>query len=130
IARIGNGNATDFVSQPITLTVTPYADFVDISSTWGVVGSATINGWNGPDVPMYKTDEDGVFVAYTTLIDGEIKFRENNAWDHNFGGANGQLIDNGANIVVTAGKYKIILNLNDQTYSLEPFSLGIVGSAT
>ena len=25
-------------------------------SNWGLVGDATVNGWNGPDMKMYETD--------------------------------------------------------------------------
>jgi hypothetical protein len=107
---------------------------VDLSTTWGLVGDATVNGWDGPDVPMWKTDLSGVdnqiYVAYTTLTDGEMKFRENNDWGNNYGGADGQLVASGDNIAVTAGTYRIIANFADLTYSLEEYSWGIVGDAT
>ena len=44
-------------------------------------------------------------------------------------GADGTLDDGGANIAVTAGSYKITMNLNDLTYTIENFSIGIVGGA-
>ncbi|MCX2679903.1 SusE domain-containing protein [Galbibacter sp. EGI 63066] len=118
-------------STPVSLTVTPYSTVLDLSTTWGVVGSATPNGWDGPDVPFYQTGTDGVYVAYTTLIDGLIKFRENNDWALNYGdnGADGTLEEGGADIEVTAGTYKIEFNINDLTYTIEPYSWGIVGSA-
>lgn len=100
-------------------------------STWGIVGSG-YNDWGnaGLDGVFYTTSEDNVFVAYANLIDGEIKFRENNDWATNFGdtGADGTLDDGGDNIVVTAGAYKITMNLNDNTYTMEPFTWGVVGS--
>lgn len=68
-------------SNTVTLNVTPYADKLDLSTTWGIVGSATPNGWDGPDVPFYKTNQPDVYVAYATLGDGEIKFRENKFMD-------------------------------------------------
>ena len=130
IARIGESSNSDLVSQTITLTVTPYTDEIDISTTWGVVGSATPNGWDGPDIPFWQTGEDNVFVAYANLVDGEIKFRENNDWTNNYGGSGGNLVAGGDNIPVTAGKYKITINFNNMTYAIETWSLGIVGSAT
>lgn len=130
IARIGESANSDLVSETITITVTPYTDEIDISTTWGVVGSATPNGWDGPDIPFWQTSEDNVFVAYANLVDGEIKFRENNDWANNYGGSGGNLVARGDNIPVTAGKYKITIDLNALTYSIETFSLGIVGSAT
>jgi len=102
-------------------------------STWGVKGSGYA-GWGGsyPDAVFYTTGTPGVLVTYVTLIDGEIKFRENNAWDSNFGdnGNDGTLDAGGANIPVTAGTYKITFNTNDATYTKEVFSWGLVGSAT
>ncbi len=130
IARIGETSNSDLVSQTISITVTPYTDEIDISTTWGVVGSATPNGWDGPDIPFWQTGDDNVFVAYANLVDGEIKFRENNDWTNNYGGSGGNLVAGGDNIPVTAGKYKITINLNNLTYNIETWSLGIVGSAT
>jgi starch-binding outer membrane protein SusE/F len=70
-------------------------------------------------------------VAYVTLVDGKIKFRENNDWANNYGdnGADGSLESGGADIDVTAGDYKILFNPVDKTYSLTKFSWGLVGSA-
>src|SRR5690606_22594498 len=99
-------------------------------STWGVVGSG-YNNWGAfTDAPFYTTATSGVIVSYVTLVDGEIKFRENNAWDSDLGDndANGSLEPGGANIAVTAGDYKITINLNDNTYTMEEFSWGVVGS--
>jgi hypothetical protein len=74
-------------------------------------------------------------VAYANLVDGEIKFRTNNAWDYNMGddGADGSLEQNGANIAVSAGSYKITITLENGTpvsYSIEVFSWGVIGSGT
>ncbi|PIE79638.1 MAG: hypothetical protein CSA15_02765, partial [Candidatus Delongbacteria bacterium] len=105
---------------------------LDLTTTWGVVGDATPNGWNGPDMPFYKsTVNPSEFVAYVTLTDGEIKFRENNDWSNNYGddGADGTLEPGGANIAVSAGTYKITLNLSALTYKIETFSWGVVGDA-
>ncbi|OIQ23205.1 SusE domain-containing protein [Lacinutrix sp. MedPE-SW] len=98
--------------------------------SWGIVGSG-YNNWGAyEDQTFYSTSESNVFVTYATLLDGEIKFRENDDWASDFGddGADGTLDAGGANIVVTAGTYKITMNLNDNTYTIEPFSWGVVGS--
>lgn len=123
-------SATSLVSPVASLSATPYANVLDLSTPWGVVGSATPNEWNGPDVPFYKTAQNNVFVAYGTLKAGEIKFRPNNDWPGNYGGADGKLVADGANIVVTAGTYKITLDLGAMTYKLEKYSWGLVGDAT
>ena len=118
-------------SDAKTINVTPYSSILDLSTTWGVVGSAANNWGATPDLPFFTTSTAGVLVAYVTLIDGEIKFRENNEWTNDFGddGADGTLDSGGSNITVSAGSYKITMNLNDNTYTIENFSLGIVGSA-
>lgn len=126
-----SGSVLERITDPVTITVTTYATALDLSTNWGVVGSAA-NDWGAtPDLPFFKTDTDGVLAAYVNLIDGEIKFRENNDWANNLGDndADGTLEQGGANIAVTAGSYKITMNLNDFTYTIEPFSLGIVGGA-
>ncbi|SNR15834.1 SusE domain-containing protein [Tenacibaculum jejuense] len=127
----GTSDTLERIGTPITVTVGTYLTVLDLSTTWGIVGSAA-NDWGAtPDLPFFKTDVDGVLAAYVTLIDGEIKFRENNDWAVNYGdtGADGSIELNGDNIAVTAGSYKVTLNFNDNTYTLENFSLGIVGSA-
>lgn len=130
------GNGTETFSTPQTLTVvlppaTTGGGGSDIEPvSWGIVGSG-YNNWGAyEDQTFYSTTEANVFVAYATLIDGEIKFRENDMWDNDFGdtGADGTLDSGGDNIAVTAGTYKITLNLNDNTYTIEPFSWGVVGS--
>ncbi|OQD42276.1 hypothetical protein BUL40_10925 [Croceivirga radicis] len=119
-------------SSPQLLTITGYATTFDLSSPWGLVGSATPNGWDGPDVPVYSTAIANEFVAYVTLVDGELKIRRDNDWAVNYGdtGADGILDEGGDNIQVTAGTYKVMFSLNDFTYSIEPFSWGLVGDAT
>src|SRR5690606_38231388 len=101
-------------------------------STWGVVGSG-YNNWGAfADAPFYTTNSNGVIVSYVTLVTGEIKFRQNNAWGGDLGDATGDGIldaDPDNNIAVTAGDYKITINTNTNEYSIEPFSWGIVGSA-
>lgn len=119
-------------SNTSTLTATAYEDKLDLSSIWGVVGSGAVNGWDGPDMPFYKTSAADELVAYVTLKDGEIKFRSNNSWDVNYGddGIDGSLEPGGANIPVTAGTYKISFNSATLTYTIEAFTWGLVGDAT
>lgn len=125
----------DMVSESVTLSVTPYSSLLDLSTNLGVVGSATPGGWgneNIPDLPFYTTDAPNVYVAYVTLRDGEIKFRKDNMWTENYGdtGSDGVLDLNGDNITVTAGSYKIVVNVTDLSWSMENYSWGLVGSAT
>jgi starch-binding outer membrane protein SusE/F len=115
-----------------TLKATPYSNKLDLSTTWGVVGSAANNWGATPDLPFYKTSVANELVAYVTLVDGEIKFRQNNDWAVNLGsnkGSTSQTALNGDNIAVKAGSYKITLNPVANTYKIEKFSWGVVGSA-
>jgi len=131
ITDLNTGATLERISEKVTINVTTYLTVLDLSTTWGVVGSGAPNGWGGPDAPFYQTDVAGVLVAYVTLTDGQIKFRENNDWANNYGdnGADGTLESGGANIDVTAGSYKITFDLNNLTYTIESFSIGIVGGA-
>ena len=129
-----SGSSTDVFTDAQTLTVIlpEIVTGPNIQvSTWGVVGSG-YNNWGAfADGAFYTTDQPNVLVSYVTLLDGEIKFRENNDWANNFGddGADGTLDAGGANIVSTAGHYKIVLDLNNNTYTIEQFSWGVVGSS-
>ncbi|MDP2069268.1 MAG: SusE domain-containing protein [Lutibacter sp.] len=120
-----SSNSTSFMA-------TAYEDKLDLSTIWGVVGSATVNGWNGPDMPFYTTSIADVFVAYVTLSNGHIKFRSNNSWALNYGdtGLDGKLDEGGTDIPVTAGTYKITFNLSALTYTIEAYTWGLVGDAT
>jgi len=86
-------------------------------SNWAIIGSATPNGWNDPDSNMVlssATKGNYTWTVDITLVDGEIKFRENDAWDINYGdtGADGILDAGGDNIAVTAGTYTITMTLD------------------
>jgi PKD repeat protein len=85
----------------------------------GVVGSATPNGWNAPDIKMDYIAKRGVWVVTTDLIVGEIKFRKNDGWAWNLGGSLNNLTQGGNNIPITqAGNYTITLTIiNDLTGS-------------
>jgi hypothetical protein len=93
-----------------------------LKTTWGVIGSATADGWNS-DQPMTYDAGNGVWTATLDLTVGELKFRANGAWDLNYGddGANGVLEQNGANIAIPeAGTYTINMKLGapDYTYTI------------
>ncbi len=125
----------EIYSNTVNISVTPYSSLLDLSTSLGVVGSATPGGWGNEnilDLPFYATATTNVYVAYVTLRNGEIKFRNNNDWSENWGddGADGTLDSYGANIAVSAGTYKIEVNFSSMTYTMEEYSWGIVGSAT
>lgn len=131
-------DAQETYTQAVSLEATPFSSILDLSTNLGIVGSATPGGWSSTnetpiqDIPFYSTSENNVVVAYATLRDGEIKFRENNDWTVNYGddGNDGSLEPNGANISVSAGNYKITVNTETLEWSIEEYSWGIVGGAT
>ena len=90
-------------------------------SDWGLVGDATTNSWNGPDMEMYETSSN-VFELYATLSGNQIKFRFNEDWGQNYGDneADGTLEAGGGNIDLPSGNgvYHVVLNINSLTYSL------------
>ena len=129
-------NAIETLSSVQTLTLF-LPEIVDTGggfaiASWGVVGSG-YNDWGGagPDGQFYTTAASGVIVSYVNLVTGDIKFRENNEWGGDVGDANLDGIldtDPDNNIAVTAGDYKITIDTNDMSYTIEPFSWGVVGS--
>ncbi len=85
---------------------------------WGLVGSATKNGWDGPDINFNEDkNKKGVWVLKNvTLTDGEIKFRFNNDWSFNLGNnEKGEFVNGGDNIKVKAGLYDFTLDLRDDS---------------
>jgi hypothetical protein len=132
ITDAASGSILERIATPITINVTTYLTVLDLSTTWGVVGSAANNWGATPDLPFFKTDVAGVLTAYVNLIAGEFKFRENNDWGNNYGSdssTGGAITSGGGNLTTTGGSYKIVLDLNNLTYSIESFSIGIVGGA-
>jgi starch-binding outer membrane protein SusE/F len=83
-------------------------------NTWGLIGSATPNGWNNPDQDMTYDAATRIWSITLNLVAGEIKFRANDDWATNLGdnGNDGRPEINGANIpIATAGNYTIKLDL-------------------
>ncbi len=105
-------------TQALTLSTSPYMI--------GLVGSATPNGWNAPDSKMDYNAKTGTWSITTNLIDGDIKFRLNDAWSWNLGGTTNSLTHNGANITVAAGNYTITLTITNATTGSETGTFTIV----
>jgi len=103
------------------INITASNNEIGAVSNWGLVGSATVNGWNGPDMPLHKIGSTNVYAGFFNLNEGEIKFRRDNDWGFNYGdnGANGTIDDGGSNIKVAKGLYKITFNLAAGTYTIE-----------
>ena len=104
------------------------------ASEWGVVG--VVNGWGAtPDVVMYKTATEGLFVAYNVAMpDGGFKIRANNAWvdTANYGLASAGAVEvdhcydvitggGSGDMTLVAGNYDIWFDLtNAKVYIMTP----------
>jgi CubicO group peptidase (beta-lactamase class C family) len=90
---------------------------IKINPSWGVIGSATENGWDGADIKMLETETKGLWKAQNiSLKEGEIKFRLNNDWTINLGlteNKSNHLRQEGENIKIENGIYDIVLDLTD-----------------
>ncbi len=104
----------NYITKAYSFTPTPL-------DNWGVVGTATPNGWNGPYMPLTYDAISNKWSAVVSLSDGEIKFRNNNDWTVNYGdnGADGSLDTNGNNIAIAGGSYLITLDFNTLNYSIK-----------
>lgn len=86
------------------------------ATAWGIIGSATAGGWDNSTAMTYdKTTK--LWSVTATLTGAEFKFRANNDWDLNLGklktAPDGSRMEYGGdNIAVTAGTYKITLDLS------------------
>ena len=94
-----------------------------VKTEWGVIGSATPDGWNSDQNMTYDPIE-GAWSIIVNLVAGEIKFRSNDDWGLNYGddGANALLEPGGANIAIpSSGTYtiKLFLDKPDYTYSID-----------
>lgn len=96
----------------------------------GICGDVT--GWGAEDIVMNFDAETQRFYADVTIeSDGGLKFRADGNWDngYNLGGTDGTLTNDGGspNIPVTAGNYRIYVNLNNSgnmTYELSTADYG------
>ncbi len=88
----------------MTYSVTPI-------TSMGIIGDAVNADWT-TEAPLTYNTETGAWEATGVVLNaGSIKFRANNSWDINFGGALDDLTINGDNIPVEAGTYNVALTL-------------------
>ncbi|MDR9417345.1 SusE domain-containing protein [Gracilimonas sp.] len=90
-----------------------------LNTQWGVIGSATPNGWDS-DQDMSYDLVDKVWTITLNLSAGEMKFRANDAWDLDYGDNEGDgiLDQGGSNIqVAESGNYTVTLDLSEAPYS-------------
>lgn len=86
-------------------------------TTMGIVGA--FNEWNPADencVMAYNAQYHRFYIDYDFAADTELKFTADGKWDLNFGT---DMEQNGGNIAVTAGKYRIYLDFNKNEYTFD-----------
>jgi len=67
---------------------------------------------------LSKTGWEVIWSTVITVSDGDIKFRWDASWTINLGGDLNALTQDGPNIHVSAGTYKIVLNANNNTATI------------
>ena len=81
---------------------------------WGIIGNGTPTGWDSDTDLTYDPATKKLSVVINLTAGLKFKFRANNAWDVNFGGSDGSLSYNGADIDTPSadGSYKVELDLS------------------
>lgn len=86
-------------------------------STLGIVGSATVGGWDG-DTFLKPSADHLIWSATTTLTSGAFKFRMNQDWAVNLGGQLDNLWFGDSDIQISyEGEYAVVLDLSAYPYS-------------
>lgn len=115
----GDINAGTPGLKKITVDLNKNTYKITNGDSWGLIGDATPGGWDKDTDMKFINDGTGVWKLTVALKVGEIKFRMNDAWDVNLGGADGKLTNGGDNIkVATAGNYTISLDPVEKTYTI------------
>ncbi len=129
----------DKISEVFTLKFTPYEIVIEFPEIYvpGSYQSASgyTSDWSPADAPpLYSTSSDNRYEGYVYVFadDQLFKFTEERSWDVNWGddGADGTLDQNGADIPVNAGYYKMNVNLNSMNYTMLNTSWAVIGDAT
>lgn len=91
----------------------------------GIIG---LNGdWDNDVVMDFDADKQHFYADVPVSADTEFKFRADAGWDINYGGTDGVLTAGGDNIPISAGNYRIYLDMNNSnsiTYELSTDDYG------
>lgn len=120
-ADASNIKVTEFGTYEVTVDLDAKTYTISGPQLWGIIGSATANGWDS-ETPMNFNRDLNVLTITTDLAEGEFKFRANQTWDFNLGPQDGELVKDGDNIAIeAAGNYTITLDFTipgEISYSL------------
>lgn len=111
------------------ITTGAYA-FVAVATSFDNIGF--LGGFNGfaESIPMITAD--GIQYGYVDFhfTANNVKFRQDNSWDNNWGGndfPSGTAIFNGPDIPLTAGFYNVGFNLNTLAYNFQQVPVSLIG---
>ena len=91
--------------------------------TFSIVGS--FNGWSGGEDMEYNTSTHQFYVDIEFSESVEFKFYGDYTWGTaEYGGADGVLVSGGTNITADAGNYRIYVDINKMTYSIDASAYG------
>ena len=91
----------------------------------GVIGD--FNGWGEDVVMTFNPVKQRFYADVDFTADGGFKFRADAGWDLNWGVSGGVLAAGADNIPVTAGKYRVYVNMNnpaEMTFELNAKAFG------
>ncbi len=121
-------------SETTTLRITPYAEALTFSRMY-VPGD--YQGWDpsNENTVIFSVNDDNVFEGFIHIYEGSGAFKVNEQpnWDINYGGASGDLEQNGPDLQISEpfGTFRLTVDLNAMTYAIGTRRVwGIVGDAT
>ena len=134
IAANVNPEVPTVYSDPVAITITPYTVVIDYPKLQ-VPGSH--QGWDpaNESTVIFSLKSNGKYEGYINFPNPNVEFKytDGPSWDTNWGdsGLDGTLDLNGDNIIAAdAGLYKLNVNINDLTHTLEKTDWGVIGDAT
>jgi len=119
-------------SKAMVLTVTPFVQVITQSVLY-VPGQ--YQNWDPATAAQLHAIDAGVFQGLVNFPDGALEFKFTNTpnWEE-FYGPNGSggiaFMADGNLFAPAAGTYQVTVDLNMLTYTLTPYSFGIIGTAT
>lgn len=131
-----NGDSWGELQTPVIPGAGTWIVTLDMNNLTYTVGKPVLymagdaNGWNQIDV---LNGDDGVhFTGYMYLNQNGFKFCSQPNWDGTNYGADFDTAPDAGNIVIAeeAGFYQVDVDLSAKTYTLTPFTIGIIGNAT
>jgi hypothetical protein len=115
----GNNFLVNAATYAIDVDVSALTISLTKTDDWGIIGSAIPPYDWSVDVNMNYNGQRKMWEITGDFKAGEFKFRANNGWDLNYGGADGTLSAGGANIVLGSdGNYTIRFDPVALTYTV------------